>query len=449
MNYSKQKIWTLALSAAGVLTAALLFVLCYGSGTGKTLYGWVAALVCTELFVLVGLRFVPAWTNEWFCPKPALLPDEGREPPLLMAKIFVSLLLAEGITLLLVFWLRTLLGEAESFWADLSFWTSLDSRHYLDIARDGYLSEGDLGRVVQLVFLPGYPVLIGLVDKVVGNTLISGLLVSHLSFAGAGCVIYRLLRLDHSRKTALRALKYLVLLPGAFFFAAPMSESLFLLLCAACIYCARTGRWVLGCFFGGYAAFTRSPGLSLLVVLLLEALALLRREKDAKRFLRRCAGLLLVLAGFGVYCLINWKVSGNAFQFMVYQRDHWHQQMGWFFNTAAYQLENAVSAGPHSPEFWGLWIPNLAALFGVLLLMIGAARKMRPSYTAWFLAYYTAAMGATWLLSAPRYLIGLLPVPLAAALAADRESRDLALTILCLVLSPLYLCAFVLRWNVW
>ncbi len=449
MKYSKQKIWNRALSAAGVLTAALLFVFFYGSGTGKTLYGWVAALVCTELFVLVGLRFVPAWTDQWFCPKPVLPPDEGREPPFLMAKIFVSLLLAEGVTLLLVFWLRTLLGDAESFWADLSFWTNLDSRHYLDIAREGYLSEGEWGRVVQLVFLPGYPVLIGLVDKVVGNTLISGLLVSHLSFAGAGCVIYRLLRLDHSRKTALRALKYLVLLPGAFFFAAPMSESLFLLLCAACIYCARTGRWVLGCFFGGYAAFTRSPGLSLLVVLLLEALALLRREKDAKRFLRRCAGLLLVPAGFGVYCLINWKVSGNAFQFMVYQRDHWHQQMGWFFNTAAYQLENAVVSGPHSPELWGLWIPNLAALFGGLLLMIGAARKMRPSYTAWFLAYYTAAMGATWLLSAPRYLIGLLPVPLAAALAADRESRDLALTILCLVLSPLYLCAFVLRWNVW
>ena len=36
-----------------------------------------------------------------------------------------------------------------------------------------------------------------------------------------------------------------------------MSESLFLLLCAACLYCARTERWTLGCALGGLAAFTR------------------------------------------------------------------------------------------------------------------------------------------------------------------------------------------------
>lgn len=449
MKKDRQKLWNKGLSLAGVLILAALFLLFYGKGTGNTLYGWAAALVSAALFMLVGLRFVPVWTGEWFGEFLVQKAEPDKEPPYMGAKIFLSLLLAEGITLLLVFWLRSLLGMADSFLGDLSFWTCLDSQHYLDIARDGYLSSGEWGRVVQLVFLPGYPVLVGLLDNIVGNTLTAGLAISHLSFAGAGWVLYRLLRLDYSHKTAVRALKYLVLLPGAFFFAAPMSESLFLLLCAGCIYCARTGRWVLGCALGGYAAFTRSPGLSLLVVLLLEAGSFWFKEKNGKAFALRCAATLLVPVGFGAYCLINWQVSGNPFQFMVYQRDHWHQQMGMFFNTAAYQLENAVRSGPHSPELWGLWLPNLIALFGGLLLMVFAVKKMRPSYSAWFMAYYAAAIGATWLLSAPRYLIGFFPVSLAAALATDTENKDLALTILCLVLSPLYLCVFVLRWNVW
>lgn len=443
------KRWNAGLSLAGVLVLTVLFVLCYGKGTGHTLYGWAAAVICTVLFMLVGLQFVPVWTKEWFEKAPGQSLKQTKEPAYMGAKIFLSFLLVEGMVLLAVFLLRSFWGQADSFFSDLSFWTCLDSRHYLDIARDGYLSVGDRSRVVQLVFLPGYPLLIGLLDNILGSTLAAGLVISHLSFAGAGWVIYRLLRLDYPHQTAVRALKYLVLLPGMFFFAAPMSESLFLLLCASCLYCARTGHWFLGCALGGYAAFTRSPGLSLLVVLLLEAGSFWLKEKDIRAFLRRCAAMLLVPAGFCAYCFINWRVSGNPFQFMVYQREHWHQQMGMFFNTAAYQLENAVHSGPKSPELWGLWLPNLIALFGGLLLMVFAVKKMRPSYSAWFMAYYAAAMGATWLLSAPRYLIGFLPMSLAAALAADTKNKDTVLTVLCLVLSPMYLCVFVLRWNVW
>lgn len=70
-------------------------------------------------------------------------------------------------------------------------------------------------------------------------------------------------------------------------------------------------------------------------------------------------------------------------------------------------------------------------------------------YTAWFIAYFAVAIGATWLLSAPRYLAAMPTVPLALSLCAKTRKLDILLTSLCLALSLLYALAFVLRWQVW
>ena len=53
-------------------------------------------------------------------------------------------------------------------------------------------------------------------------------------------------------------MRFLCVLPGSFFFAAPMSEGLFLLCCAGCVYLVRRGKFGLGCFVGAYGAFTLS-----------------------------------------------------------------------------------------------------------------------------------------------------------------------------------------------
>ena len=74
---------------------------------------------------------------------------------------------------------------------------------------------------------------------------------------------------------------------------------------------------------------------------------------------------------------------------------------------------------------------------------------MRPRYVAWFIGYYVVAIGTTWLLSAPRYLIACIPVPLALSIVAKGRKNEIAATVTCAVLALLYLCAFVLRWQVW
>ena len=419
----------IALDALGLTVLAALFVLWCARTPGLSVPGGIAAGCSAALFAAVGLRFVPAWVRFWQRgdDAPAV---PAAEPAHMGARIFAMLLALDLVLLLLTWGIRTLAGQPETLAQALEFWRGTDSRHYLDIARDGYIASGDPDRVVQLVFLPGYPLVVRAVMRLVPSDICAGLLTSALC-------------------SAVRALRFLTLAPGCFFFAAPMSESLFLLLTAAALYLARTRRPILGGLCGAGAAFTRSLGLLLFVPLLWELVhdAVQRRRVDA----RQVVGALLVTLGFAAYCYINWRVAGNPFQFLIYQREHWNQRTGLFFSTAAYQTDNflrSLTTGSWRDAL-GLWLPNLIACFSALGLLAAAAPKLRASQTAWFLAYYIIAVGATWLLSAPRYLLVLLPVPLALAQCTRKRTANLVLTALSALAALGYLIAFALRWQVW
>lgn len=432
----------IALDALGLAALAALFVLWCVRTPNLTTAGGIAAGCSAALFAAVGLRFVPAWVRFWK-REDAAPAVPAQEPEHMAARIFAALLALDLALLLLTWGVRALAGQPETITQALEFWRCLDSRHYLDIARDGYIATGERDRVVQLVFLPGYPLVVRAVMLLVPSDICAGLLTSALCFAGAGCVVYRLLRLDLPHRDAVRALRFLVLAPGSFFFAAPMSESLFLLLTAAALYLARTRRPILGGLCGAYAAFTRSLGLLLIVPLLWELVYDAVQHRRVS--IRQAAGLLLVPLGFAAYCCINRHVSGNPFQFLIYQRT------GLFFSTAAYQTDYLLRClrSGNWRDALGLWLPNLIACFSALILLAKAAPRLRASQTAWFLAYYIIAVGATWLLSAPRYLLVLLPVPLALAQCAQKRTANIALTALSALAALGYLAAFALRWQVW
>ena len=434
---------------AGQLTLAALFALWwlrqdYGP------WGRAAAVLSAALFALLGLRFLPRWVDFW-SDTPLPEPPAADEPRLMGLRIFLALLGFDLFVLLAAWVLRSSMGQSGGFAETLPFWTGTDSRHYLDIAEDWYLSEGSVDRLVQLVFLPGYPLLVRLARLLTGDCLTAGLLVSALCLAGAGVLFYRLLRLDLPHGTAQRALLFLCLLPGSFFYAAPMSESLFLLCSLGCLYCARRDRWLFAGLCGAWASFTRSLGLMLLAPLIMELAAKAVHEKPgAKALLPRALSLPLVPLGFAAYCGVNYLVAGNPFQFLIYQSEHWSQHLGFFFNTAAYQAERAIFCfSGNLPYFLGLWLPNLLYVFGALALAAAAVRRLRASYGAWFIAYYAVAIGATWLLSAPRYLMAMPVLPAALALLTEKERPRAAALVALTLLWLLYFLAFLRRWQVW
>ena len=406
----------------------------------------ISAAVSGGLFVLTAVRCAGAACRELRTrPEPA---GERADRRTLLG-IWLALLAWEGAVLLLMFVLRMALGHGRELRPYLEFWTQADGQHYMAIAEEGYLREGSMDRLVQLVFLPGYPLAVRAAALLTGDTLYGGFLVSWLAFPWAGTVLYRLTLLDTDRESALRAVRYLCLLPGSFFFAAPMSESLFLLLSLGCVYTARRERWLAAGLLGGLASFTRSPGITLAVPLGWE---LLRKGGGLPgRTLLRWGTVLLVPAGFGAYCLICRAVTGDALRWMVYQREHWHQSPGLFFRTAAYQTRYVLErlGEEDYPLALGLWLPNLLCSFGALGAAAAAGKGLRPGYTAYFLAYFALAVGATWLLSAPRYMTALFPVALALGELSRDRRRDGALTAALGGAWTLYALLFAARWQVW
>lgn len=437
----KQKTTEILISAAGIAVLSAIFALWCGSARYSAA-GTTAAVISALLFAAVCLRFVPVWVNAWKYGEDTCTISDA-EPEHICARIFVGIFTWDIAIILAVYVIRLALGSNDSFLQSLEFWRCTDSQHYLAIAQDWYLSVGDMDRLVQLVFLPGYPIAVRLVSLIIGNYLYAGLIVSALCFAGAGCMLYRLMRLDFEHSAAVRAVKFMCLSPAVFFFAAPMSESIFVLCSLACLYLVRKEKYALGCLIGAIAAFTRSLGIILVVPVLFE---LVQSRARCKRYFN----LLIIPLGFAAYCLINYLVAGDAFKFMEYQREHWNQQLGWFFNTAAYQTENAIHCFAEKRQnFLGLWLPNILAQLVSLIIMLFAVKKLRASYCAHFLAYFVVAIGATWLLSAPRYLAAMITMPAAMSCVTEKRSADVALTVFSCIFGAAYLLAFIMHWQVW
>lgn len=449
MNSSLKKHFATAVSAAGCILLAVLF-LRWTLTQEVSALSMLAAVISTILFAIVGIRAAFSWADFW-SPEQIAVQKKPKKQSERSWAVFAALLVWDLAILFLAWPLRAVLNGPLTLQDSMQQWVCGDGVHYLDIARDWYLSTGSIDRVVQLVFLPGYPIVIRLFHLVIRNWVYAALAASGFCFALAGTVLYWLFQLDLPEKTARRAVMILCLLPGAFFFAAPMSESLFLLCCVGCLYLARKNRWLISGLLGAYAAFTRSLGITLLIPLALE---LVRARLDHRSRKKPSAmvwlSLFFIPLGFGAYLLVNQQVSGNPFQFLIYQSEHWHQNLGMFFNTSAYQTDYAVMTFHDNPHnFWGLWLPNLIASFTALGIMIYGASQIRASYSVWFLPYYFIAIGATWLLSAPRYLLAFFPLSAALSIGSEKKGVRAVILIVAGILSILYFLAFLLRWQVY
>ena len=462
---SKRMILRITATALPLAALVVLYAVWLFSRTHATVYGIVMSAVIVFLFAVLGIRFIPQWIGAWsgVSLPPVELPGKrsarhSRMHP--TVQILLMLLLSRVVLFLVAYLLISLRDGYQGGLLDrLSIWNpvSLDSRHYLSIAENGYVIAGD--ERLKLVFFPFYPILIKLVSFLTQNYFAAGLIVSNLCFILAGWVLYELTLLDHSRETALRTVKYFCLLPASLLFSAPMSDSVFLLACVSCLYLTRKKHYLPASLIGGLAAFTRLPGLILLAPVCFELVADTVTACSgggitAKRVLRRTgqyASLLLIPAGFALYLYLNYKLTGNAFTFLSYQQENWHQGLGWFFSTGEYQLNYAVEAIADGEirTFLGLWLPNLCCLVLCLPVVTLAQRQLRPSYVAYFIAYYAVTMGATWLLSAPRYLTACFPLLMSLGVLTRRRRIDIPLSVVLALLQVCYLWAFLNRWQVY
>ncbi len=301
-----------------------------------------------------------------------------------------------------------------------------DAPHYIGIAENGYVNEGDAR--LHIVFYPLFPALIRLLNFITRDSLISSAIISNMCLIAGGVFLYLVCYDSYGKKAAYASVLLFMFSMGAVFYSVPYTESLFFLLTVSCVYFARKRRFGLALLLGALCSLTRLPGAITAVCVFFEMirsrLGYIRRigEKDTrmKRALKVTANAflkcLLILSGFCVYLIINKIVTGDAFRFLEYQKNHWGQEAGNLYKTAEYSIRYLF----HPFEKWyqfGVYFPQCLSILFVILILFMVKKDVHPGDLAYAVVYVFVTLSPTMLISGPRYLSAMYPLyPFAAVL---------------------------------
>jgi len=296
----------------------------------------------------------------------------------------------------------------------LAIWSQWDAPHYLDLARDGYVSGGVQAR--WIVFYPLYPWLVRASAVVLRDELVSAFFVSAVASVAAGLLLYRLARLDEAEAVARASVFFLLTFPTAYFLHIGYTESLFLALALGAFAGARGGRWWVAGLLGAAAGMTRVNGLLLVPALACEAFE--QHRAGGWRWRWDHLWALAPGLGFGVYLLINFHVFGDPFAFLRAQDQFWYKQLTWPWEGVVKTWEAVAGRAPAESLMVG-W----QELFFVLVGLGGVVwswASLRASYAVWMSLNWLLWTSTSFVLSVPRYTLVMFPLYILLARAAAR-----------------------------
>lgn len=321
----------------------------------------------------------------------------------------------------------------DSYWI-FGIWNRWDANAYLRIALFGYTNEGE--RRFDIAFFPLYPALVRVLDTVFDNELLVGFIISGAASIAAGLLLYKLARLDYSESVAFSAVWFLLIFPTSYFLHIPYTESLFLALVIGSFLFARKKDWLVAGVLGSLACATRVNGLVLCFALLFEVW--LQWREDGRKFDWRWLWLGLIPLGFVSYLILNYLVTGNAFTFLIYQREHWAKYFTFPWTSIWKQIRFAYFQTDIGVQVMAFQELIFAAL-GLSAIIFGW-RYLRNSYRAWMILNWLLFVSTSYIQSVPRYTLTMFPLFILFGLAA--EGRDLVYKFLSLW-SILFLAVFV------
>lgn len=201
-------------------------------------------------------------------------------------------------------------------------WANFDGVHYLTIADKGYEETA----LIQ-AFFPLYPLLTRIINTGLDNVLISGLLISNVSFILSVLVLYSLVKRHYSQKTASFTVLAYLLFPTSFFLGAFYSESLFILVVLLAFYAASSKKWLFAGLLIALASATRIVGIFLIPALVVELYSQFSSKqfklRDVYPFVKNktkeLCFICLGLVGIGVYMIYLQQNFGDPLYF-------WHVQ---------------------------------------------------------------------------------------------------------------------------
>ena len=275
-----------------------------------------------------------------------------------------------------------------------------DAVWYLRLAADGWSTED-----ASAAFFPLYPLTVRAVSWVLpGDNLLAALLVSNLAFLGALLALFALTAEAFGDRVARRAIVAAAIFPTSFFFLAPYTESLFLLLSLLAFRESRHDRWGRVAVFGALAALTRSVGILLVPALLVEAIWA-GRAGGRRALSARLAGAAAI--ALGPLCWFAWwgLAHGNWLAPLDAQQ-HWGREL----QPPWVSLGRAADLAWSFQSYWLLDLLIVSLAFVGFALAIPALRRSEMTYGA--LSLLLPLCDPFWdrpLLSAPRFAVVVFP----------------------------------------
>lgn len=145
----------------------------------------------------------------------------------------------------------------------LAMWQRFDANWYVSIAERGYGTiPGDVH------FPPLYPLLMRVVQPIIGNTFLAGLLISHLATLYLLKLLYDVYSAWGDRTAARRSVLFFVIYPTFFFCFSTYTESLFLVTVLLALHALSKRSWLWAGFWTFCAVLTRLQGVALLIPML-------------------------------------------------------------------------------------------------------------------------------------------------------------------------------------
>ena len=277
-----------------------------------------------------------------------------------------------------------------------------DSPHYLFIAENGYVSEGE--HVNNIVFYPLYPFLTRCLSFLLGGrTALAGIVLSQICYGLSAVVMAKLTAAECAHPGY--AMAAYMLYPFGFFCLGLFTEGLFLLLTLLGLNLIRERKWCLLGLVSFLCALCRTQG----VLLLLPGVYVAWRQCREEGWKWKYLSVLGSVLGFFVYLCINKIVCGEFFAYQYYESiEPWWQMPQWLGATVAQQW----NMGLEHPGLanWIYWPQLLLYFIAAALLYAGWRNRLDMPYILYGTAYLGMCYTASWLISGCRYMLGCVPM---------------------------------------
>lgn len=302
-----------------------------------------------------------------------------------------------------------------------------DATWYLLISEQGYEPDAFAGGGVEgrPVFFPVYPLLIKGLGGFAGFgvSVVVASAISLVSLLGALYLLHRLTALELGEGTARATVRLVAFAPVAYFFTAPYTESLFLLLSVGAVYAARRRRWAVAGVLAAFASGTRNIGVFLVIAL---ALIYLYEERPWERLRPNVLWLALSPLGLVAFSLYLRAEVGDA--------QAWRHRQVYFGRPELVDPIEGIRGGTEAA--WEAikgsvpaesQVPTLLAfgfLIFALVALVGVFRNLPLAYGAYSLAAIVPAVCAPVadgsLGGLPRYTLVVFPLFMWLGLRCER-----------------------------